>query len=137
MADRAQISQTETLKLRLSSAAKQTLQAAAKAARKPLNAYVQDAALSEAAQILADRPRRASVRGRRFVPLRVACPQFLFRRGGRIVCRSIKRPRLAFDQSTTSGAESHRRKEPQGRERRHKIAGHDEDPVKAANGRCC
>ena len=46
---------TEKLDLRLSKSAKQTLQAAATAARKPVSEFVLDAALSEAEERLADR----------------------------------------------------------------------------------
>jgi uncharacterized protein (DUF1778 family) len=46
---------TEKLDLRLSRAAKQTLQAAATAERKSLSEFVLDAALSEAEERLADR----------------------------------------------------------------------------------
>ena len=46
---------TEKLDLRLSRSAKQTLQAAAKAARKSVSEFVLDTALSEAEERLADR----------------------------------------------------------------------------------
>lgn len=46
---------TEKLDLRLSKSAKQTLQAAAKAARKSLSEFVLETALSEAEERLADR----------------------------------------------------------------------------------
>jgi uncharacterized protein (DUF1778 family) len=46
---------TEKLDLRLSRAAKKTLQAAAKAARKSVSEFVLDTALSEAEERLADR----------------------------------------------------------------------------------
>ena len=46
---------TEKLDLRLSSSAKQTLQAAARAARKSVSAFVIDTALIEAEERLADR----------------------------------------------------------------------------------
>lgn len=46
---------TEKLDLRLSSSAKQTLRAAAKAGRKSVSAFVLDTALSEAEERLADR----------------------------------------------------------------------------------
>jgi uncharacterized protein (DUF1778 family) len=46
---------SKKLDLRLSSSAKQTLQAAAKAARKSVSAFVIDSALSEAEERLADR----------------------------------------------------------------------------------
>jgi uncharacterized protein (DUF1778 family) len=46
---------TEKLDLRLSPSAKQTLQAAAKAARKSVSEFVLDTALSEAEERLADR----------------------------------------------------------------------------------
>ena len=46
---------TEKLDLRLSKSAKQTLQAAATAVRKPVSEFVLDAALSEAEERLADR----------------------------------------------------------------------------------
>jgi uncharacterized protein (DUF1778 family) len=46
---------TEKLDLRLSKSAKQTLQAAAAAARKSVSEFVLDAALSEAEERLADR----------------------------------------------------------------------------------
>jgi uncharacterized protein (DUF1778 family) len=46
---------TEKLDLRLSRAAKQTLQAAASAARKSVSEFVLDSALSEAEERLADR----------------------------------------------------------------------------------
>ena len=61
-------------------------------------------------------------------------------RGGRAakrpLCRGAGSPRDTRRRSKTDrrGAESDRREGPQGRERRHKIAGHDEDPVKAAIG---
>jgi uncharacterized protein (DUF1778 family) len=48
-------SRTEKLDLWLSKAAKQTLQAAATAARKPVSEFVLDAALGEAEERLADR----------------------------------------------------------------------------------
>ena len=51
----ARANRTEKLDLRLSSSAKQTLQAAAKAARKSVSAFVIDTALIEAEERLADR----------------------------------------------------------------------------------
>lgn len=49
------INQTEKLELRLSRAAKQTLQAATATERKPVSEFVLDAALSEAEERFADR----------------------------------------------------------------------------------
>jgi len=51
----ARANRTEKLDLRLSSSAKQTLQAAAKAARKSVSAFVIDTALIEAEERIADR----------------------------------------------------------------------------------
>ena len=55
MAQRTRTKRTEKLDLRLTRAAKQTLQAAASAQRKSVSEFVLDTALSEAEERLADR----------------------------------------------------------------------------------